>query len=272
MNILCVGDVSLDQYDSGESFIGGCSLNVARQLFEKLSHKKTGLYSPLGTDQNSIEVQNYLEKTEMEVRLKILEGDCPRQPIKIHEDGERELYNYHDGVLPQFTCEDMGGLFFKKWDLIAFPYYQQVEPMVESLLKLNLKSKLACDFGNLSDYGGNLEHVLPILDRLNYAQFSSESPNSERSKLFIENSKDKLLVDTHGPSGATAYADGQKLFMEAPQVLQVTDTTGAGDAFLAHILFAYYVKSHPLKKALEFALQGGAAQVGHLGPGPIMTH
>ena len=120
MKVLCLGDLSLDTYlKENKSFFGGCSLNVARQLNEKLGHKETALYIPLGNDQNSKEAQKYLETLTIEMRLKILEGELPRQPITIDENGERHLHDYVGGVLTEFTCEDLGKFFLSRFELIS---------------------------------------------------------------------------------------------------------------------------------------------------------
>jgi sugar/nucleoside kinase (ribokinase family) len=277
MKILCLGDLSLDTYSpNNQSFFGGCSVNVARQLYEKLKYKNVGLYTALGTDLASRDAKQYLEGIGLEVRVKIIDGDCPRQPIEVDKNGERHLYDYHDGVLPSFSCSDLGGFFLNQWQLICFPYYKQVESMVQSLIKLNPKARLACDFGNLSDYNGDLEHVRTVLPKLSYAQFSSEQNRSDNidatRKTYFANEtldRDLIIVDTHGPNGASAYKQGKSYYCCAPKVLQVTDTTGAGDAFLAHFIHSYYVENRLIEDALFCACVGGSKQVTHLGPGPL---
>lgn len=277
MKILCLGDLSLDTYSpSLKSFYGGCSVNVARQLYENLDFKNVGLYTAIGTDQTSKDAQTYLESLGIEVRLKVIQGECPKQPIHIDEHGERHLHDYHDGVLPQFSCSDLGNFFLSQWEFICFPFYKQVESMTQSLFKLDLAAKLICDFGNLSDYHGDITHVRKLLPKLKYAQFSSENnqPNNNDAnrKAYFANEtldRDLIIVDTHGPDGATAYKQGRTYFCEAPQVLQVTDTTGAGDAFLAHFIHSLFVESKSLQESLEKACEGGSKQVGHLGPGPL---
>lgn len=274
MKVLCVGDLSLDTYSPiNKSFFGGCSLNVARQLAAKMPAKNVGLYTPLGTDFNSKKAQEYLESLAFDIRIKLIDGDCPRQPIHVDETGERHLHDYHDGILPEFSCSDLGNFYLAQWQLILFPYYKQVELMAKSLLDLNLKAMLGCDFGNLSDYDGNLTHVRNWLPNLNYAQFSSESPNDERYSYFKSETLDRnlVIIDTHGKSGATAFKQGKSFYCEAPHVLQVTDTTGAGDSFFAEFIHKYHIESKTLEDALRDACEAGSKQVGHLGPGPIQS-
>ncbi|MBK27007.1 MAG: hypothetical protein CME70_23590 [Halobacteriovorax sp.] len=272
MKVLCLGDLSLDTYlKENKSFFGGCSLNVARQLNEKLGHKETALYIPLGNDQNSKEAQKYLETLTIEMRLKILEGELPRQPITIDENGERHLHDYVGGVLTEFTCEDLGKFFLSRFELILFPFFKQVELMTQSLLDLNPKAKLACDFGNLSDYDGDLEVAKKFFPSLSYAQFSSESSDKEKREFLRKSSEDYelILVETMGSRGARVFNKGIELFSEAPEIFQIVDSTGAGDAFFAHFLHSHIINEKTLQKSLEIACHGGAQQVSHLGPGPI---
>lgn len=272
MNILCLGDISLDTYiNKNKSFFGGCSVNVARQLYEVIGHKQTSLYVPLGTDQNSEEAKSFLESLKFEVRYKVLEGPCPGQPISIDENGERHFHEYIEGVLPKFTCTDLGGFFFKTKDLIIFPYFKQVEKMVSSLLKLCPKAKLACDFGNLSDYDGNLTHISELLPKLSYAQFSGEPSSKFRDEFFSTAALngDLVLIDTYGSQGARAYYKDKVFNSPAPEVYQVTDSTGAGDAFMAHFSYSYFALEKDLQTALNLGCEGGSKQVSHLGPGPL---
>ncbi|MFT6604080.1 MAG: sugar/nucleoside kinase (ribokinase family), partial [Bacteriovoracaceae bacterium] len=271
MNILCLGDLSLDHYiKQDKSFFGGCSLNVARQLYEVLDHKQTSLYVPIGNDENSKRAKAYLETLNIEVRYKPYSGVLPSQPIIVDEDGERHFEEYIDGVLPEFKVSDLGGFYFDSKDLIIFPYFKQVESMVSSLLKLNPKAKLACDFGNLSDYDGNLTPIREILPFLSYAQFSGTPACKIRDEFFSKAVLESglIIVDTFGNQGARAYQKGRTFNSEAPQILQVTDTTGAGDAFMAHISYSLFVLGNDLEKASNFACEGGSKQVSHLGPGP----
>ena len=271
MKILCAGDLSLDQYLlQDKNFFGGCSVNVARQLFEVLGHKETSLYVPIGDDQDSKKAQLFLENLGIEVRYKPLAGALPSQPIRLDKDGERYFEDYIDGVLPNFTVTDLGGFYFDSKDLIIFPYFKQVEAMVDSLLKLAPKAKLACDFGNLSDYDGNLTPISKLLPFLSYAQFSGSPACKIRDEFFSKSvlERDLIIVDTFGKDGARAYQDKNIINSKAPSVLQVTDTTGAGDAFMAHITYSYFVLGNDLESALNFGCEGGSRQVSHLGPGP----
>lgn len=272
MNILCLGDLSLDSYtNQSQSFFGGCSVNVARQLYEVLGHKETSLYVPVGTDDNSRKAVLFLEGLSFEVRYKTYKGDCPSQPIRLDESGERHFEKYIDGVLPQFSVSDLGGFYFKSKDLIIFPYFKQVEGVVKSLLKIAPKAKLACDFGNLSDYDGKLTPTSSLLPFLSYAQFSGTPTSKNRDDFFSKavQERDLIIVDTYGANGAKAYKGSEIYLAEAPSVLQVTDTTGAGDAFMAHITYSYFNEENTLQNALNFGCIGGAKQISHLGPGPV---
>ncbi len=272
MNILCLGDLSLDHYlKQDKTFFGGCSLNVARQLYEVIGHKQTSLYVPLGNDENSNKAKAYLESLALEVRYKPYSGALPSQPITVDENGERHFEEYIDGVLPEFKVSDLGGFYFDSKDLIVFPYFKQVESMVSSLLKLNPKAKLACDFGNLSDYDGKLTPINKILPFLSYAQFSGTPTCKKRDEFFSKAvaEQDLIIVDTFGSDGARAYQKEKTYNSAAPQILQVTDTTGAGDAFMAHISYSLFVLGKDLQSALNFACEGGSKQVSHLGPGPL---
>lgn len=68
-----------------------------------------------------------------------------------------------------------------------------------------------------------------------------------------------VLVTTHGPQGATAYAHGQRAQVPAEPVERVVDTTGAGDLFAAGFL-----SGHVAGRDLAGCLATGAVCAGEI--------
>ncbi|ADP12443.1 Fructokinase [Erwinia sp. Ejp617] len=64
-----------------------------------------------------------------------------------------------------------------------------------------------------------------------------------------------LLLVTRGSQGVSVWQSGRLQHFAAPKV-EVTDTTGAGDAFVAGLLAALVLETNPLQpQRLEFAVQ-----------------
>jgi len=73
-----------------------------------------------------------------------------------------------------------------------------------------------------------------------------------------------LVAVTLGSKGAKLYRDGELISMAVPPVVNVTDTTGAGDAFAAGLTVALAEKQTE-QNALEFACAVGALTTTKLG-------
>ena len=73
----------------------------------------------------------------------------------------------------------------------------------------------------------------------------------------------RAVVVTLGADGATVYADGGVVRVPAPSV-DVVDTTGAGDCFVAALAFDL-ARGHHVTQAAEFACRAAALSVTGLG-------
>lgn len=76
-----------------------------------------------------------------------------------------------------------------------------------------------------------------------------------------------LLVVTHGPEGAIAIENGERVSIAAEPVDKVVDTTGAGDLFSAGFL-AGYVQGRSNADSLRMGAIAAAECIGHMGARP----
>lgn len=76
-----------------------------------------------------------------------------------------------------------------------------------------------------------------------------------------------LLIVTHGPAGAIAIENGERVGVDAEPVEKVIDTTGAGDLFSAGFL-AGYVRGRPHAESLRMGAIAAAECIGHMGARP----
>lgn len=68
----------------------------------------------------------------------------------------------------------------------------------------------------------------------------------------VEDQKQRLLLITHGAKGVEVYAQGERRFLEPPEVVDAVDTLGAGDTFFAHVVLGI-VREEPLDTVLTRA-------------------
>lgn len=67
----------------------------------------------------------------------------------------------------------------------------------------------------------------------------------------------KMYVVTRGAAGASAFADGAEIAASKPPVVEVVDTTGAGDTFTAALTLAL-IEGRAVEEALTFACTAAA--------------
>jgi ribokinase len=77
-------------------------------------------------------------------------------------------------------------------------------------------------------------------------------------------SRGKLVAVTQGARGAVLYEDGREIARAAAPVVEVVDTTGAGDAFTAALTVSL-LEGRPRQEALERACAAGAEATTRLG-------
>lgn len=89
----------------------------------------------------------------------------------------------------------------------------------------------------------------------------------EQNLMYIaENSSAKTICVTKGRHGAVLYRDG-KLFYNSGFKIEVKDTVGAGDSFMAGLL-AKLFQRESFQNALDFACALGALVAGEKGANP----
>ncbi len=133
-------------------------------------------------------------------------------------------------------------------------YCRHLIPLVHKHHKL-----IWCD---IHDYDGHNPYHQDFIDNADYLFMSSDSIRDYRSFMEeqIRRGK-KLVVCTHGNSGATALADNGE-WIETPALTSypVIDTNGAGDNFFSGVLYGY-IHAYPLATCLRLGTLMGALSV-----------
>lgn len=78
-----------------------------------------------------------------------------------------------------------------------------------------------------------------------------------------------MIATTYGAAGAVLHHDGEMIAEAKPPVIDVVDTTAAGDTFTAALTVAL-VEGQPPQEALDFACAAGAAAATKVGAQPSL--
>jgi fructoselysine 6-kinase len=248
MRVLAIGDNCIDDYtELGKRFPGGNALNVAvyASRHEGVEADYVGV---VGTDEYGeymlAQIRGNGLSTEYIIRKK---GLTAVTKILIR-DGDRVFADYIEGVqkdaaLPFEKIPDP-----KSYDLIHFTVWgfgrEHVKPLRETS-----KALLSCDFS--SQLENPRTEILPYLD----ISFFSGSHLMEKGidpEPVLKGLKEKtpgIVVMTLGEYGSMVY-DGDNLYTGKAIPVEVVDTLGAGDSYIAEFLCSR-LKGKTIQESIE---------------------
>jgi fructokinase len=281
INVVCFGEVLWDQFPDHKT-IGGAPLNVALRL--KSYNNQVALISAIGKDENGIKILEYLNQYEIDTSLVQTSENFDTGLVKVmlnpkgsasYDIKFPSAWDYiviDDSVRSRIEKSDVfvyGSLVargdtsrntllelldhakFKVFDLnLRAPYY--TKDLLESLLK-------ASDFIKFND-----DELYEVAEML-----GSKYRSLEQNISFMEDlTGAKSICVTKGRHGAVLLHRGQ-LYYNSGFHIQVKDTVGAGDSFLASLVDQLFHSVEP-QKAINFACAVGAMVAESEGANPIL--
>ena len=248
MRVLSIGDNCIDDYSElGKRFPGGNALNVAVYA-SRVEGVEADYVGIIGTDDNGEYMIDQIEaqgiSTEHIIRE---EGETAVTKILVR-DGDRVFDEYIEGV------QEDAELPFEKvpdpvnYDLIHFTIWGFGREHVEKLRE-NKNIIISCDFSSQLD-DLRLE-IMPYLD-VSFFSGSHLIENNETPGPVLRKLKEKtpgLVVMTLGEYGSIVY-DGIKMLRGEAIPVDVVDTLGAGDAYIAEFL-VNKVKGKTIRESIE---------------------
>jgi fructoselysine 6-kinase len=250
MRVLAVGDNCIDYYyELGKRFPGGNALNVAIYA-SRLDFIEADYVGIIGTDDNGEYILSQIEAQGLAIENMIIEEGITAV-TKIHiRDGDRIFADYIEGVQTEavLSFEDIPDP--DSYDLIHFTIWGFGREHVKTL-KEKTQVLLSCDFS--SKLGDPRTGIMRYLD---YSFFSGshllekgENPEPVLKKLKKKTSG--LVVMTLGEYGSMTY-DGERFYKGKALPVDVVDTLGAGDAFIAEFLC-----SRIIEKTIQESIDAG---------------
>lgn len=277
-NVLCFGEVLWDAFGD-EKKAGGAPMNVARHLEQQ--GVKVSFASRVGADASGQELVGFLTKNGLYSELIQEDEELPtcEVTVKLDESGQATY------IIPQPVS----------WDNIQLD---------ETLIK-GAQAATAIVFGSLACRDKTTRHtLLNLLDETKAlrifdvnlrpphytistienlaARATVVKMNEEEANLLIGGSnrslKDKIdefrakfhaktICVTRGDNGAIVWHDHE--FYEHPGfTVDVVDTVGAGDSFLATFINGL-LNNWPMDKTLEQACRVGAFVASRRGANPV---
>ena len=220
---------SLKEVVGFERVAGGAPANVAA-VVSKLGGK-SNFISQLGEDAFGDYIIDELNKVNVDTSyvLRTNKANTGLAFVSLKEDGNRDFSFYRNPSADMLLNEseinkewfnDCHSLHFCSVDLIDCP------------MKEAHKKAIDCAIDNNSII--SFAHIVKISDE--ELEFITGFNNIEDAKEVLFNGSVKMVIFTKGKDGAEIYTKDKVVSIEG-NVVEVVDTTGAGDSFIGAFLF-----------------------------------
>lgn len=282
LKVVCFGEVLFDVFQKHKK-TGGAPLNVAlrlaslganAQIISRIGNDDLGkelvqFIEENNVDTTTIQVDNFFSTGEVIVKLDArgsasytINYPVAWDKIEVKPEAIHAVKMADALVFGSLACRDfisyqtllnlIGLAKYKIFDVnLRTPFYTK-----EILLNLMLQS----DFIKFND-----DELYEINAFLN-----SPYHSLEQNILFIaEQTKTKHICVTKGSHGAVLYYN-KKMYYNSGYKIDVVDTVGSGDSFLATLLSILLTSNKP-QKAIDFACAMGALVAKNSGANPIIT-
>jgi fructoselysine 6-kinase len=253
-----VGDNCVDRFQPpvSQSLIGGNAINVAVQL-ALLGHE-VYYFGAVGPDRDGVRTRDLLLENGVRVdHMQILPGETAYTNIEITDAGDRIFAYEQFGVCQNYSPSDEDFAALADMDHVHIGWIADQGVV---------RRKLAASGKSVSqDVSVNNDPVHLGVDTLRIA-FGSAGENRKSAEAMMRDFLSggaKLAVVTLGGEGSAA-TDGSKCAETGITPVDVVDTTGAGDSFVAGFLHAF-VAGTDLETALVSGRDCAARTCGHVG-------
>jgi len=248
VRFLSIGDNCVDNYtELGRRFPGGNALNVAVYA-HRVPSIEADYIGVMGTDEAGDFMLDQMRREGLHIDGVIrLPGESAVTTILIRE-GDRVFANYVEGV--QKDAEFPKALLtrVRTYDLVHYSVWGFGRELIPEI-KTGGHPLLSFDFSN--QFNHTALEVMPWLD---YCFFSgkeliTKGLNPEEKIRELKSRTPGIVVMTLGEHGSLVF-DGAKFYKGEAEPVEVVDTLGAGDSYIAAFLCAR-LKNSPIPEAVK---------------------
>ena len=280
--IICFGEVLFDVFPTHRK-IGGAPLNVALRLASLGINAQ--IISRIGQDEIGKELLAFIEKNGVATdTIQIDENLSTGQVIvQLNEKGSASYTINYPVAWDKIVCIPEDEIMVKKADALVFGTLICRDSVSHaSLLEIINYAKYAVFDVNLRAPFYTKEILINLMMQSDFIKFNDDelyeissfmnSPyhSLEQNILFIaEKTNTKHICVTKGSHGAVLYYN-EKMYYNSGYKIDVVDTVGSGDSFLAGLLSKLLTEANP-QEAIDFACALGAIVAKNEGANPRIS-
>jgi fructokinase len=281
-NIICFGEVLFDVFPTHKK-IGGAPLNVALRLASLGINAQ--IISRVGNDEIGRELLAFIKKNGVDTdTIQIDENLSTGEVIvQLNEKGSASYTINYPVAWDKIICIPEDEIRVKKADALVFGSLVCRDGVSQnSLLEIINYTKYAVFDVNLRAPFYTKEILVNLMMQSDFIKFNDDelyevsaflnSPyhSLEQNILFIaEKTNTKHICVTKGSHGAVLYYN-EKMYYNSGYKIDVIDTVGSGDSFLAGLLSKLLYDENP-QEAIDFACALGAIVAKNEGANPKIS-
>ncbi len=259
MKLVAVGDNCMDVYNDGNYFPGGNPVNVA--VYTVRLGNEASYVGVVGNDDFGTLMLNSIKNKSVDIsNVDVKEGKTAVTQVEL-VDGERVFGDYDEGVLSDFTLSDSQKDFIMKHDLVISGLWGNVHHNFKEFKDAGLVT--AFDSHN-RPFDEAPQVVLPYVDYFFYSV--DDIQNLENLKEEMKKLQDcgpKVIVVMMGEYGSIAY-DGKEFYEFGIVPVEVVDTMGAGDSYIAGFLKGI-MEGKSILKSMELGAHNASETISYSG-------
>ncbi|MGK9174264.1 fructoselysine 6-kinase [Yokenella regensburgei] len=230
--LVTLGDNCVDIYPHlGKAFSGGNAVNVA--VYSTRYGMQPGCITWVGEDEYGRMLKADLVRTGIDTSHVHVKCGITAQTQVEMKGNDRVLGDYTEGVMADFTLEESDFAWLDSFDIVHSAIWGHAEM---AFPRLHAAGKLtAFDFADKWD-SPLWQTLLPHLDVVFASAQQEDAALRERMQESVARGAGTMIV-TLGENGSIAW-DGRQFWRQAALAVNVVDTMGAGDSYIAGFLCA----------------------------------
>ncbi|MGL4813419.1 MAG: PfkB family carbohydrate kinase [Beijerinckiaceae bacterium] len=250
-----IGDNCIDRFlPVGLSAVGGNAVNVGVHL--RRAGWDCAYFGATGGDSDGDRTRAVLEANGLDLTyLQVLPGITSFTDLDVDSDGERFILHENFGVCADYQPDASAVTALRRMRHVHVGWLKHARQLAAELAGSGVT--ISQDVAVNSEGGG--------LD----IAFGSVGPSEEAALATMRSlleAGNRIAVVTCGPLGSFA-SDGKQTVRTGVRPVDVVDTTGAGDTFIAGFIAAHLAGSS-LQEAIEAGRDSAAETCRHFGGFP----